>query len=164
MTDILFKTEEYVFSYRVAGICLHDGKVLLQKAADDNGFAFPGGHVAFGETNTETLAREFQEEIGADIRVGALKWVGEIFFPWGDRPCHQICLYYEVTLQEEHQIPLSGSFPGDEHLEGLDFTIMFHWVPLGDLYQIEVYPPNAVELLDSQDGGVQHFVYRELGR
>ena len=29
--DILFKTEDYVFSYRVAGICIQNGKVLLQK-------------------------------------------------------------------------------------------------------------------------------------
>ena len=29
--DILFKTEDWVFSYRVAGICVHNGKVLLQK-------------------------------------------------------------------------------------------------------------------------------------
>lgn len=53
MSDILFKTEGYVFSYRVAGICIKHGRVLLQKPANDDGFAFPGGHVAFGETNEE---------------------------------------------------------------------------------------------------------------
>jgi ADP-ribose pyrophosphatase YjhB (NUDIX family) len=63
ITDILFHTENYVFSYRVAGILINDGKVLLQKPKDDDGYAFPGGHVAFGETNAETLYREFREEI-----------------------------------------------------------------------------------------------------
>lgn len=29
--DILFHTEDYVFSYRAAGICVQNGKVLLQK-------------------------------------------------------------------------------------------------------------------------------------
>ncbi len=29
--DILFRTEEYVFSCRVAGICVQNGKMLLQK-------------------------------------------------------------------------------------------------------------------------------------
>ena len=98
MSDILFKTEGYVFSYRVAGICIKHGRVLLQKPANDDGFAFPGGHVAFGETNEETLIREFREEIGAEISVGELKWVGELFFRWGDVPCHQICLYYLVDI------------------------------------------------------------------
>ena len=68
--DILFKTDDWVFSYRVAGICVQNGKVLLQKPTNDNAHAFPGGHVEFGETNEETLIREFKEEIGANIRVG----------------------------------------------------------------------------------------------
>ena len=42
MSDILFKTEGYVFSYRVAGICIKHGRVLLQKPANDDGFAFLG--------------------------------------------------------------------------------------------------------------------------
>ena len=67
--DILFRTEDYVFSYRVAGICIQNGKVLLQKPSNDTAFAFPGGHVSFGETNAQTLAREFHEEIGADVSV-----------------------------------------------------------------------------------------------
>ena len=79
--DFIFKTEEFVFSYRVAGICIQNGKVLLQKPSNDTGFAFPGGHVTLGETNEQTLIREFQEEIGTNVAVGDLKWVGELFFP-----------------------------------------------------------------------------------
>lgn len=160
MSDILFKTEQYVFSYRVAGICIQNGKVLLQKPTNDNGFAFPGGHVAFGETNAETLLREFKEEIGADISVGELKWVGEIFFPWGEKPCHQICLYYMVTLENAH-IPQEGMFMAQEHLEGRNFEIEFHWIPLEEIKDIELYPTNAKELLGSLEEGTEHFVYQE---
>lgn len=158
--DILFRTEDYVFSYRVAGICLKNGKVLLQKPTNDTGLAFPGGHVAFGETNADTLIREFKEEIGADISVGDLKWVGEIFFPWGEKPCHQICLYYIVEINSDN-IPSDGMFMAKEHIEGRDFQLEFHWVPLDDLKQIEVYPENAAELMSKISDGVQHFVYRE---
>jgi len=45
MSDIIFKTENYVFSYRVAGILIHKGKVLLQRTTNDTGYAFSGGHV-----------------------------------------------------------------------------------------------------------------------
>jgi len=55
MRDILFHTDNYVFSYRVAGILLRDNKILLQKPTNDTGFAIPGGHAEFGETNAETL-------------------------------------------------------------------------------------------------------------
>lgn len=161
MSDILFKTDDYVFSYRVAGICIQDNKVLLQKPSNDNDYAFPGGHVSFGETNAVTLIREFKEEIGADISVGELRWVAEIFFPWGDKPCHQICLYYDVYLSDKTQIPLDGMFIGDEYIEGRDFKIEFHWVPLNRIHEIKVYPTNTSELLLKLGDGVQHFVYKE---
>ena len=160
MSDILFKTEDWVFSYRVAGICVHDGCVLLQKPTNDTAYAFPGGHVEFGETNAETLVREFKEEIGADVSVGELKWVAEIFFPWGSKPCHQICLYHMVELQDEKP-PRCGSFVGHEHIEGRGFDLEFHWVPISDLKKIEVYPTNAPELMQRLSDGVQHFIYKE---
>lgn len=158
--DIIFKTEDYVFSYRVAGICIQNGKVLLQKPSNDTGFAFPGGHVTLGETNEQTLIREFQEEIGIDVAVGDLKWVGELFFPWGKKSCHQICLYYVVELQAG-DIPLEGMFLGKEHIEGRNFDLEFHWIPVTELKNIEVYPTNVVELMNQFDQGVQHFVYNE---
>lgn len=152
--DILFKTDDWIFSYRVAGICVRDGKVLLQKPVNDTAYAFPGGHVALGESNEETLIREFKEEIGVDIRVGELKWVAEIYFPWGSKPCHQICLYYMV----EGEIPEDTRFMG---IEERNVSLEFCWVPLEELKDLEVYPVQTAELMRKFDAGVQHFVYRE---
>ncbi len=161
MADILFKKEDWVFSYRVAGICVRDDKVLLQTTTgEDRSFAFPGGHVAFGETNAETLIREFREEIGAEISVGELKWVAEVFFPWGNKPCHQICLYYLVEIQNP-EIPTAGVFLGKEHLEGRNFDLEFHWIPLEEAAELELYPTDCRELLGKLNQGVQHFVYKE---
>ena len=158
MQDILFKTDEYTFSYRVAGVCVKNGKVFLQKPINDTAYAFPGGHVAFGETHEQTLIREFHEEIGADIRVGDLMWVGELFFPWGARQCHQICLYYAVDIIDD-RTPLEGSYVGIEHPSYRHSDIEFHWVPVDDLSRIEVYPTGTAALLTKT--GVQHFLYRE---
>jgi len=159
--DILFKTEDWVFSYRVAGICVHEGRVLLQTTTgEDRSFAFPGGHVEFGESNADTLIREFREEIGANISVGDLKWVAEIFFPWGDRPCHQICLYYMVQIHNPELLS-RRVFLAKEHMEGRSFDLEFHWVPLDEVEKLEVYPVQAARLLKKLDEGVQHFVYRE---
>ena len=150
-----------MFSYRVAGILLRDGNILLQKSADDTGFAVPGGHVELSETNAQTLIREFREEIGADVTVGDLKWVGEIFFTWGNRPCHQICLYYEVVLQDESQIPHESFWAPDEHVDEREIKIKFHWMPIDDLDKIEVHPGNIADLIKRYKDGVQHFIYRE---
>ncbi|HHY24608.1 MAG TPA: NUDIX domain-containing protein [Clostridiaceae bacterium] len=101
MSDILFKIENYVFSCRVAGIYIRDSKVLLQKPNNDTRYAFPGGHIELGEINEDALICEFKEEIGAGIKVKKIKWAAEIFFSWGDKPCHQICLYYMIELADD---------------------------------------------------------------
>jgi ADP-ribose pyrophosphatase YjhB (NUDIX family) len=159
--DILFKTEEFVFSYRLAAILIKNGKVLLQKTLTDPGYAFPGGHATFPETNQETLVREFKEEITADIEVKELKWVGEIFFPWQGKPCQQICLFYSIGLVNETQIPLDGSFLARESFDGKTFDLEFSWIAIDDIDTILLYPPIARQLLHNLEGGVQHFVYRE---
>lgn len=127
--DILFKNDDFVFSYRVAGILIKNNRILLQHPLSDTGYAIPGGHVSFGETNEETLIREFREEIGVDIKVENLKWVGEIFFPWGDKPCHQINLFYKVALNDDTQIPLRGDFYGIEKWIIHHLNLSFHgWI------------------------------------
>ena len=98
--DILFKNVHFVFSYRVGGILKHNGKILLQRPKNDD-YAIIGGHVAAMETSMETLKREFEEELHAKIEVDNLLAIGEINFPWGKRPCHQICLYYNVHLMDD---------------------------------------------------------------
>ncbi len=55
MQDILFKTESFVFSYRIAGILIRDGKILLQRPRNNDGYSIPGGHVSFGETSDKAL-------------------------------------------------------------------------------------------------------------
>ena len=41
--DILFKNDDFVFSYRVGGILIHKGKILLQRPKND-AYAIIGGH------------------------------------------------------------------------------------------------------------------------
>lgn len=160
MSDILFKTEGYVFSYRVAGICISTAGFSFKSRRMTTALPFPGGHVAFGETNEETLIREFREEIGAEISVGELKWVGELFFRWGDVPCHQICLYYLVAIEDE-ETSQDDVFMGQEHLEERPFEMEFHWVPLDIVHDIALYPSNIAQFLGRLGEPVKHFIYRE---
>ena len=161
MNDILFDKEGFKFSYRVAGILIRDNKVLLHKALNEEGFAFPGGHASFGETSEQTLIREFKEELDVDIIIDDLKWVAEIFFPRGEKPCHQICLYYVVHLSDDKQFIPDTVFIGGEYFEGRSFDIEFHWLPLGGLNSYEVYPPQAKKLILHLEDDVKHFVYKE---
>ena len=158
--DILFKTPENVFSYRVGGILEHAGKVLFQRVPGEEGYAVPGGHIAFGETAAQALAREFQEELGAEIKVGALLSVAEIFFPWDHRPCHQLCLYYRVEADPE-SLNLSPVFHGFDELGGKRIDLDYCWLDKAMLAEKTVYPPQIAERILSEDDAVTHFVYRE---
>jgi len=161
--DFIFKTNEFVFSYRIAGILIYNNKVLLQKPLNDNGFSIPGGHVSFGETSEQTLIREFREEIGADIAVDKLILIGENFFPWGEKPCQQIGLYYTISLLNNAQIPLEGTFKAVDEMGNERIDLDFTWIPLKELDKITLYPTNIKQYLLSVPAHPEHFVYRQVG-
>ena len=135
--------------------------LLCVRSCNAAEYAFTGGQVAFGELHADSIKREWREEVGADVEVTDLKWVEENVFSWGEKIFHQICLDYLVELQDESQIPLSGSFISKEYSETDDNAIYFYWIPLDEMKNITVYPTNAAELLSRLDSGVEHLIYRE---
>lgn len=160
--DILFKTETFVFSYRVGGLLIKDDKILLQKPKGDD-FSIIGGHVSCFETTAETLKREFEEEIHAKIEIDRLLAVGEIFFPWGQKPCHQICMYYKVHLLNDHEIPLDGSFCGYDDLDNERIELDYCWVPLERLRNgLKVYPLELIPHILNDKNEIVHFVSRNI--
>lgn len=161
MADILFKTDTFVFSYRVAGILIRNNKILLQKPQHDDGYSIPGGHVAFNETSENALVREFKEEIGTDIKIDRLMMVGENFFPWGSKPCQQISLYYLISLCDEKQILLDGTFKAYDDMCDEQINLDFCWIPLSQLKDIKLYPLNIKEDLLSLPKNIEHFIYRQ---
>ena len=161
MSDILFKKDSYIFSYRIGGVLIHDGKMLFQRVPGDEGYALPGGHVAFGETSEEALKREFKEELHAEIKVERLLMFGENFLPWGALPCQQVNLFYQVSLCDETQLPLEGTFYGYDELGNARYEVEFAWVPLEQLDDIVVYPTEAKDHLLSLPDGIVHFVHKE---
>ena len=160
MKDISYSTNKNGFSYRAAGILVHNDRVLLQM--HDCEYAFPGGGVMFGETTAETLIREFSEEIGENIiEVAELKWVWENFYIWNNKTYQQICIYHLLKLNDNASIPLSGKFIHKEYDESDSNPVWFYWIPINELDSISVHPANAAELLHRIGEGVQHFIHRE---
>ena len=159
--DILFKNDDFVFSYRVGGILIRNRKILLQRPKNDD-YSIIGGHVAAMETSIETLKREFEEELHTKIEVDNLLAIGEIYFPWGKRPCDQICLYYNVHLVND-DIPLDGVFHGYDELDNERIDLDFCWVRLEELKKgTKVYPLELMPYILEQDKEIVHFVSKQI--
>ena len=160
--DILFKEDNFVFSYRVGGILIHNDKILLQKPKNDD-YAIIGGHISCMETTTETLKREYEEELHAEIEVDNLLAVGEIFFPWGNKPCHQVCFYYKVHLCDLDTIPMDGVFQGYDELDNKRIDLDFCWVPLSELRNgLKVYPLELIPFILEDRKETVHFISKEV--
>jgi 8-oxo-dGTP pyrophosphatase MutT (NUDIX family) len=54
----------------IKGVLLVEGGVVLVKNSRDE-WELPGGRIESGETHESTLAREFDEELSLQVRVGA---------------------------------------------------------------------------------------------
>lgn len=161
LVSFLGKNDDFVFSYRVGGILMRNGKILLQRPKNDD-YAIIGGHVAAMETSMETLKREFEEELHAKIEVDNLLAIGEIYFPWGKRPCHQICLYYNVHLVDDN-IPLDGVFHGYDELDNERIDLDFCWVSLEDLKKgTKVYPLELIPYILEPGKEIVHFVSKQI--
>lgn len=165
--DILFDHGNARFSCRMSALIVQNGRILLQCPVGTQEYAFPGGHTCFGETSAETLRREIREELHADADIGRLCAVGEVFIDWGRCPdgsprhCHQLALYFMATVNEA-QLPGGDCFLGFDEAGGERYDLAYHWIPLGELSRLTVYPPEVAAHLLSGSGDVLHFTYSEL--
>jgi ADP-ribose pyrophosphatase YjhB (NUDIX family) len=145
------------FGYRVCGVALHEGHVLLHRAEHDDFWSMPGGGCELLEPGHAALRREMREEMGVDVRVVRLLWVIENFFEMAGAAHHELGFYFLVDLGPDFHYDVSRPFSGDE--EGL--RLIFRWYPIDSLEAVRLYPTYLRTALRAIPQATQYVVHRD---
>jgi ADP-ribose pyrophosphatase YjhB (NUDIX family) len=158
---ITFTRGDQRFNYRITGVAIYDGKVLLQKPADEGFWFLPGGRAEFLETAEETLRREMREELHTDIAIERLLWVVENFFQHGGRSFHELGLYFLMSFPENSPMLDTGqTFIVREIIHETTYEFIFQWHPLDSLKDIPLYPLFLQTALQKLPDVTEHIVHK----
>jgi 8-oxo-dGTP pyrophosphatase MutT (NUDIX family) len=159
-TMISFVVGASRFNYRVAGVALREGHVLVCREDDDDWVMLPGGRVEMGEATTAALAREVAEELHTSAAIERLLFVAENFFLHQGVHFHEIGAYYLIELPETFPFRREGVC-----LETIDegHVLRFEWVPIeGDaLRRRNLLPPWLDDRLRDPPLVPEHLILHE---
>ncbi|TYS68256.1 NUDIX hydrolase [Sutcliffiella horikoshii] len=150
--DVVFHTEKAVFNYRVAGVWIQEGHILLHRASGDKIWSLPGGRVEMNEASPLSLQREFIEELDLSVQVGRLVWIVENFFEYRAKKVHEIGFYYLVSTDDKQALP-NESFHG---VEGE--RLVYEWVPISELEDVVLYPEFLKKALKKVPETTEHLI------
>ena len=124
------------FNFRVAGVWLHEGHVLLQGDPSGEFWCLPGGRVELMEPAEVALRRELREELALsdETRVERLLWIMQNFFEapeWGGA-LHELGLYFLISPTAADSARLADKTREHPCAEP-DSPLTFRWFALADL-------------------------------
>lgn len=152
--DAVFKTENAIFNYRVAGVWLYKNHVLLHRDVNDFLWSLPGGRVKIGEDSQNAIKREFEEELGIKINVGKLIWSVENFFEYNSNKFHEIGFYYFISnVPKDFDSKIFNGKEGDR--------LIYRWTPIEELPSLELYPKFLKTELKVIPSETEHFVVKD---
>ena len=155
MTMVVFEANETRFNYRVAGIALREGQVLLQYQAGMDHWCLPGGRVEFGETSVDALKREMLEETEETVQVGRLLWVAESFFRSEEQKYHELGFYYLMEFAFSSSVMRAAE--SIVIREGQEL-VTFQWHEIAELDRVTLYPTFLIEGIQQMPAQTVHLL------
>lgn len=137
---IMFSEGGITFMYRVGGIAVHEGRLLVERDVR-HGFCFvPGGRVEYGENAVDALAREAREEFGEDVRIGRLVIAADNLFELDGVRYQEVGLYFLMSFA-----PGSGVLGRGGAFEAEEPGHRYEWLPLDELEDADLQPRFLIE-------------------
>lgn len=121
------------------GISICENHVLVCRNLKRGYCYLPGGHVEFGESAAEALAREMMEECGEVIRGVIMIGIDEVIFEQptkrGTEPHHEVNVMMRMELRRGGQT-IRPVVSRESH-------IGFEWIPVRSLRRQKLLPRSA---------------------
>jgi len=86
------------------GLLVRGDQSLLCRDVKHGYSYLPGGHVEFGESAEQALAREFMEEAAVEVSVGRPVLVAELRFVQRGRERHEVTIVFHVEQSPERAV------------------------------------------------------------
>lgn len=137
MSDRPIKTELIA-----RGLWVHSGRVLLCVNRKSGYCYLPGGHVEPGETITEALIREMDEEAGIRIEPGPAILIVEASFVQKGKPRHEINFVLHVQ-----QTGADAGGAGIPTVVSREKDIDFRWASRAEMIGLDLRPACMKEWL-----------------
>ena len=139
---VMFSNGEITFMYRVGGIAVHEGRLLVEHNVKHDFCFVPGGRVEYGENAVQALSRELDEEFGGNMKIGRLVIVADNLFDLDDIRYQEVGMYFLVEFPPAH------SFLGREgRFEAAEPNLVYEWLPLDRLEGEKLFPRFLRELV-----------------
>ena len=137
--DISFKTVEGRFNYRVAGIIIHNNKLLVMKDEHSPYYYIPGGRVKMNELSEVAIIREVSEELNIEVNINRMLWVNENLFheEYFHENFHEICFYYLLDIIDGQLINKESEFILKDNEEKI---LTFYWKDIDKIKDLNIYP------------------------
>lgn len=137
--DVTFQTDVGRFNYRVAGVLIHENRLLVMTDERSPYYYLPGGRVSMNEESTMAIKREIKEELDVEVEATQLLWIVENFFveQQSQEQFHEIGMYYLLQLTEEDILKRGQGFIMNE---GGYKKLSFLWLPLEKIKHLNIYP------------------------
>jgi len=135
------ETRGHRMKVRGAALIIREGKLLVLAYDYPKGriFAIPGGGMEDGESLAETIIREYREELGLEVAIGPLRYVGDMM--------RQGDIKQAIHVVFEARILAGTPLLNPHHTSAADVL----WLDLSELDAVRLYPAINREIISDQD-------------